>query len=915
MLHRTLSEHAAGCFYGDERLAERLWQVLLNPPQDNEFEGWRVLQDECYHLLIEGIDTRNPREYRLTDIRQLMGKLCNESLLISPVLPWLDELANKLLLRNGDLLYYRADRVQAYIRLAAELDPALLGAWRLSDWLQQSPPPLDHDIRRVIAAQSPFFAPPGNLSLPFAEGHVHFGGVTSESALLDEYLFSEQDLVLKGKPALWEREQHDTLAPLLTRARSLLSLFLFDDPMLQQNDEHSSYPIPSWQKKLKLLHDPMFDGRYLPDWKISSVLHANAISGEPNWILGMLAQTMSNGYQNRWLWLQLYLCRTYQSDDTHPLERTAILCFWQTVNAIRRRLIMDGQGLTRFAERYYAGPLGRKTKTYHDNIKRLFASPGDVAEIKSSPKAFSYQFATDFSSALSTITNRSLIKPSYIFGEHEITPSTESLAYLNILERWHFCGHFSRSSKSKNGKRPKADLKGNWEKAENLLRFLLQQSGWNQPEFLGGKLNPHFHFQPTRWFRGLDVAGDENALKIEGFAPMLRWLRSGLLTKQEGERESTGFHLSIHAGEDYAHPTSGMRHIDETVRFCEMRDGDRLGHALALGIEPTLWAERQGEMLLTLDEHLDNLVWLWHYATVLSGKLQLAQRVIPLLERRISRFYRRCSWCCVQSFNADVDSWSHSEMKHFTPLEGITPDILYRAWLLRRNCYYRWQQLHGDTTLTSKEKCALPDWARIADADNIAGQLYLQRHSSLLDSKEPPLVIIHTADEWQTQEYIGQTDRTILRPHHKNQRADILEDVETPAELEFMHALQDYLLDQYDSIGLIIETNPTSNVYIARLKKHHEHPIFRWNPPDERVLMPGAEANRHGLRRGPIRVLINTDDPGIMPTTLRTEFLLLREAAIELGISRTLAECWLETLRQYGMEQFHRNHLPVFEPK
>lgn len=57
---------------------------------------------------------------------------------------------------------------------------------------------------------------------------------------------------------------------------------------------------------------------------------------------------------------------------------------------------------------------------------------------------------------------------------------------------------------------------------------------------------------------------------------------------------------------------------------------------------------------------------------------------------------------------------------------------------------------------------------------------------------------------------------------------DILEDVDTLAELDFMHALQDCLLTEYDKVGLIIETSPTSNVYIARLNSHTEHPIFRW---------------------------------------------------------------------------------------
>ena len=58
--------------------------------------------------------------------------------------------------------------------------------------------------------------------------------------------------------------------------------------------------------------------------------------------------------------------------------------------------------------------------------------------------------------------------------------------------------------------------------------------------------------------------------------------------------------------------------------------------------------------------------------------------------------------------------------------------------------------------------------------------------------------------------------------------------------------------------------------------------------------------------------LFNTDDPGIMPTTLRTEYALLREAAIDLGISRTVAETWLERLRELGVDQFLRNHQPVF---
>ena len=459
-------------------------------------------------------------------------------------------------------------------------------------------------------------------------------------------------------------------------------------------------------------------------------------------------------------------------------------------------------------------------------------------------------------------------------------------------------------------------------------------SGWNAPEFLGGRLNPNFHFQPARWFRGLDVAGDENVLKIEWFAPVLRWLRSGFKSRTDGERASTGFHLSIHAGEDYAHLASGMRHIDETVRFCQMREGDRLGHALALGIEPKQWAARQGEMMLPLDEHLDNLVWLWHHASVLSGVLPLAQQVLPLFERRIARFWRLSHWWRVPDLMAGDDDGGDDQDASLSPAAGfdtsplrhVTPDDLYQAWWLRRNCHYRLGKVGDGWQITSQELYALPDHKELSERRTLASQLYQTRHDwrraeemacdhagvqvqqgRRIRKYQERLVIVRMGDEAVAH---GGFHPKLGRKTDEN----ILEDVDTPAELDFIHALQDWLLTEYDKLGLIIEANPTSNVYIARLKSHAEHPIFRWYPPDESALERGAAANLYGLRRGPVRVLVNTDDPGIMPTTLRTEFLLLREAALELKIGRTVAERWLETLRQYGIEQFHRNHLPVFEP-
>lgn len=902
MLHRSLSEHAAGCFYGSEPLAARLWAFLLAPRGGDETQRWQALNGECYQLLVENVDTRHPRRYRLNDIRQLINALCHGSLFTSGDLPELEQLYDRLMIRNGDLICYRETEVQAYVRLAAELDPTLVVAWHISDWLVEGSHRTAEDIRRIVAAQRPFFAAPGNPVLPFAEGHVHYGGITVDDAILDEYLLSETvpDLKAKSGDSGWHQREKSQLNPSLERLRQLLWLLLEDNRILQTKDEvdHAEQRETAWQRRADKLNNPL-ESTALPDWSLLAKTYSAEKVGSAGWLLSEFARAMQRRSYDRWLWLHLYFCCCYRCRETLPRQRVAILCWLQTLNDVRRRLIMDGQGLTRFSERYFSGPLGRGWEAQRGNVQRLLPDNGDVAEIKATPEGFSPTFVSQLATLIAEQSGHPRPPPPYIFGEHETVADVRALKYMQALERWQFCGHFSRSDASrKQGKRAQADMQKLWTSARKLMANIDNTSAWSLPEFMNGHLNSHFNFQPGRWFRGLDVAGDENDLRIEWFAPLLRWLRRGFINRPDGEHPSTGFHFSIHAGEDYAHPASGMRHIDETVQFCEMRDGDRLGHALALGIEPQLWLEQQGEMILPVDEHLDNLVWLWHYAVMLSGRLPLAQQVLPLLEMRIKRFYASTGWN-KSPLLGQVDTYSQNVRR-----AECDPQTLYKAWHLRRNCYYRLSSLNGIEPFSSEEKFALPDFKQLKNDDDATIQ-YLLRHQHIAAATEIPLVIVRGGDEWQAQQ--------CSQRNGPDGATKYLEDVETPAELEFMHALQDYLLDQYDRMGLIIETNPTSNVYIARLDKHSQHPIFRWNPPDESVLAPGGKYNRFGLRRGPVRVLVNTDDPGIMPTTLRTEFLLLREAAIDSGISRTVAECWLEKLRQYGMEQFHRNHQQVFQ--
>jgi hypothetical protein len=128
-----------------------------------------------------------------------------------------------------------------------------------------------------------------------------------------------------------------------------------------------------------------------------------------------------------------------------------------------------------------------------------------------------------------------------------------------------------------------------------------------------------------------------------------------------------------------------------------------------------------------------------------------------------------------------------------------------------------------------------------------------------------------------------------------------------------MRDLQDHLLNVCVERELQIETNPTSNLYISRLKKYADHPIFRWAPPDEADLIPGTGRwNESRLRRGPVSVLINTDDPGIMPTSLRTELAVIEQAALEFGYDEAVVKRWIHGIRVRGTSVFGTNHVRVF---
>ncbi|THF79465.1 amidohydrolase family protein [Cohnella fermenti] len=144
----------------------------------------------------------------------------------------------------------------------------------------------------------------------------------------------------------------------------------------------------------------------------------------------------------------------------------------------------------------------------------------------------------------------------------------------------------------------------------------------------------------TNFIVGLDAAASENATPVHVFAPVFEEARDSKydalrIVDPEGRilpRQSLFF--TFHAGEDFRHLISGLRRIDEVVRYCKLHAGDRIGHGIALGVDIPEWVRHNPLVILPRGEYLDNLLWIWG---VYSYTPKLQTETLVYLERTIDR--------------------------------------------------------------------------------------------------------------------------------------------------------------------------------------------------------------------------------------------------------------------------------------
>ena len=334
--------------------------------------------------------------------------------------------------------------------------------------------------------------------------------------------------------------------------------------------------------------------------------------------------------------------------------------------------------------------------------------------------------------------------------------------------------------------------------------------------------------------RGIDSASHEIGCPPEVFAPAFRYLRHFQCSKYYEKhlfmpKPQHLLSATYHVGEDFLDITSALRAIDETIVFLELQRGDRLGHALGLGIDPIGYYEtKQNQVYVRKQDRLDDLVWLLFRGQELNIPLQ--HGLAPKLETEANAL--------LNEIYGDV--------------------ILKNGWHIDLHMYYDSMKLRAD------------------EPSRYIGMKFNPKSPSRHQFDEHAL---RSSDESlvELRKHPGVAGMYYYYHYGREQKIrgdQPLERAITPDYVEMIGHAQKCLQREVAARGIIIECNPSSNVLIGTFGKYHNHPIFRFCPPFSRRSNSVVESSD-------IQLCVNTDDLGVFDTSQAFEYALLYQALNE----------------------------------
>ncbi len=265
--------------------------------------------------------------------------------------------------------------------------------------------------------------------------------------------------------------------------------------------------------------------------------------------------------------------------------------------------------------------------------------------------------------------------------------------------------------------------------------------------------------------------------------------------------------FTYHAGEDFYDIVDGLRTIDEAIDFMGYTIGDRIGHGLALGTDSTsYYTQKHNILLIPRQILLDNVVWMKYKAK--EYRIRLSADTELFIERHYNEIGR--------------------ELGYF----AISPSMYE---------YYCSMQLRGD----------IIDEADTGIIEHLTDDVRYSQCSYVYNKKRmaPAIHDLHEHYERNPEcRKLGAEPMTAILPDSYGKDVALL---------------QEEMLKKIENLGIVIETNPSSNLKIGRFNRYDEHPITLFNSVTN-------DSDHHA-----IVVSINTDDKGVFSTSLENEYSLI----------------------------------------
>lgn len=376
---------------------------------------------------------------------------------------------------------------------------------------------------------------------------------------------------------------------------------------------------------------------------------------------------------------------------------------------------------------------------------------------------------------------------------------------------------------------------------------------------------------------GIDACAAEIDCRPEVFGSVFRRLKD--YDTHNNVDNIPQLKATYHVGEDNYDIVDGIRAIDEAITFLDLRSGCRLGHATFLGLDPFEFYKNKNPISMPKQNFLDNIVWMYFFIRKYPIYFNELTNLISYIENKFESYFYKI-------YSDDIQQYRVSEFlkiaKDKKPYFGnyIFDDVNSEKCRFDMYTYYLSYLLRGDEPELYKERF----YETIARSDEYQ--------------------ICNTMDEMKEARKSFEACYLYYIYHYSPD--SVMNGMNVTIEklpdyfIRGVALIQQRLRQKISDMGIAIETNPTSNLYISPINSYTEHPI--------------SSFYNNGLTKIPgniqLNVSINTDDKSLFSTSLSNEYAYLMfylEHQVDGDGNRKYSRFeilnWLDEIRKMGNEQ------------